>query len=127
MQRPVSTPGRPLNATERDSATPSPLLSTRRINSPTELKKLGLFGSTGLLVATSTDPSDRTCIPYGKFKPDANVVILKSSGLTPGPPMFRAWAAPGVPMMSPKAATRARDNHHTAHIRPLIQPRHLST
>jgi hypothetical protein len=49
------------------------------------------------------EPSDNRASPFGKFSPEANVVIRKSAGFTRGSPPIVNCAAAG----SAVAATRA--------------------
>ena len=93
--RPVQTPtGSEYISCPGPSAMPSSLVSVKRRSSPDESQYAPF--PLGLLVATRMEPSDNRASPFGKFSPEANVVIRKSAGFTRGSPPIVNCAAAGA-------------------------------
>src|SRR6267378_5917698 len=103
--RPVQTPtGSEYISCPGPSAMPSLLVSVKRRSSPYEAQYVNF--PLGLLVATRMEPSDNRASPFGKFNPEANVVIRKSFGSTRGSPPIVNCAAAGATEPATRAETQ---------------------
>src|SRR5438874_11760884 len=104
--RPVQTPtGSLYMSCPGPSATPLLSVSVKRRSSPDEAQYVPF--PLGLLVATRMEPSDNRASPFGKFSPEANVVIRKSAAFTRGSPPTVNWAAAGSAVAATRTATQA--------------------